>query len=151
MNENWMLRSFGPERFVVLRFDWSLIGKRSDSLHESKGNESVETIVDRLASIVGEYRASARRVGTPIDGHPLRDIVRALRIESLGEDPGDLLRTADPTETYFRESLYWELLEVSGRLLPPVAAGTASNHPHSDATTIWRESLLCLEARLDLL
>lgn len=126
-------RSFLTPRVEILRLDFSRLGRpdRSGTI-EDRAAEA-RRIVHHLSAIVREHRASARRIGSPLDEWALHAVFDALRVESLGGDTQSLLQL--PTRRrLLRQALFEDLLEVPGLIVMPDAR--------------WRDCLRLLEERV---
>lgn len=134
-------RSFRPPRVEILRLDFSRREKpgRTQALSDREGE--VARVVKRLLATVREYRASARRVGSPLDRTALGMIVEALRLESFGGDPRPLLHHPEPVAAWLRQSLFQELLEEPGNVLFTTRIDDETIRYEAMEVAFWRECL----------
>ncbi len=141
-------RCFLPPRVEILRLDFSRLGRpaRSQPIDDRDGEG--ERIVRRLLALVREHRASARRIGSPLDRDALLRIVEALRIESFGGDPQALLRHEDPIAAYLRQALFQELLEEPSNVLFTTQLDEETIRYEAMETAFWRECLGRLAERI---
>ena len=112
-------RSFLTPRVEILRLDFSRLGRSARPLPIEDREAETRRVVHHLSAIVREHRASARRIGSPLDEWALRAVFDALRVESLGGDPRSLLQHPDPVAAWLRQALFEDLLEVSAMFLMP--------------------------------
>ena len=139
------MRSFGAPAAEILRLDFSKLGKPAvaqpieDRLVEARRD------VKRLIAIVHEHRASARRVGSPLDDDALGVVLRALWVESLGGDYRPLLQHDDPVAAWLRGSLFQELLEEPGNILFTTRVDDETIRYEAMESAFWRECLELLE------
>lgn len=89
-------RSFLPPRIEILRLDFSRFARSATTQVTREREAEVGRVVSRLLAIVREHRASARRVGSPLDQRDLKAVVEALRVESSGGDPRPFLHHPEP-------------------------------------------------------
>lgn len=111
-------RSFLPPRIEILRLDFSRFARSATTQVTREREAEVGRVVSRLLAIVREHRASARRVGSPLDQRDLKAVVEALRIESSGGDPRPLLHHPEPVAAWLRQALFEDLLEGVLRSCP---------------------------------
>jgi hypothetical protein len=109
-------RSFLTPRVEILRLDFSRLGRPARPLTIEDREAETRRGVQHLLAIVREHRASARRIGSPLDDWALRAVFDALRVESLGGDPQSLLHHPEPVAAWLRQALFEDLLEVPGTL-----------------------------------
>jgi hypothetical protein len=109
-------RSFLPPHVEILRLDFSRLGRPARPLPIEDREAETRRVVHHLSAIVRGHRASARRIGSPLDDWALRAVFDALRVESLGGDPRALLQHPDPVAAWLRQALFEDLLEVPGML-----------------------------------
>lgn len=109
-------RCFLPPRVEILRLDFSRIHRPAPAQVTPDQEAGIGPVVMRLLAIVREHRASARRVGSPLEERDLEAVFEALRIESYGGDPRPFLRHSDPVAAWLRRALFDDLLEVARNL-----------------------------------
>lgn len=142
------LRSFGAPAAEILRLDFSKLGKPSSPQPIEDRLVEAHRIVKRLIAIVREHRASALRVGSPLDDEALGIIFRALRVESLGGDYRPLLQHEDPVAAWLRNSLFQELLEEPSNILFTTRVDDETVRYEAMEAAFWRECLQLLEKQL---
>ena len=135
-------RSFLTPRVEILRLDFSRLGRPDRPL--TIGDRAVESgrVVKHLLAIVREHRASARRIGSPLDDWALRAVFDALRVESLGGDPQSLLQHPEPVAAWLRQALFEDLLEVLGAVFFTTRLDEETVRYEAMEAAFWRE---CLE------
>lgn len=141
-------RSFLPPRVEILRLDFSRLARPVPVQAVEGRDDEVGRVVKRLLAILREYRGSARRVGSPLDGAALREVVQALRIESFGGDHRALLHHPDPVAAWLRASLFQELVEEPSNVLFTTRLDEETVRYEAMETAFWRECLAALEERL---
>lgn len=112
-------RSFLTPRVEILRLDFLRLGRPARPLPIEDLPAEARRIVHHLSAIVREHRASARRIGSPLDEWALRAVFDALRVDSLGGNSQTLLQHPDPVAAWLRQALFEDLLEVPGMFLIP--------------------------------
>lgn len=135
-------RSFLPPRVEILRLDFSRFSRSTPTQVTRERETEVGRVVSRLLAIVREQRASARRVGSPLDEEDLEDILEALRIESFGGDPRPLLHHPDPVAAWLRQALFEDLLEEPGNVIFTTRIDDETIRYETMEASFWRE---CLE------
>lgn len=135
-------RSFLPPRVEILRLDFSKFARSTPTQVTRGGEAEVGRFVSRLLAIVREHRASARRVGSPLDEEDLEDILEALRIESFGGDPRPLLHHPEPVAAWLRRALFEDLLEEPGNVFFTTRIDDETIRHEVMEADFWRE---CLE------
>lgn len=141
-------RSFLTPRVEILRLDFSKLGKPARPRAVEDRGAEIGRIVKRLLAIVREHRASARRIGSPLDTKAVETVVEALRIESLGGDPGPLLHDSDPVATWLRQALFEDLLEEPSNIFFTTVIDDETIRYEAMDAEFWRECLGGLEERL---
>jgi hypothetical protein len=135
-------RSFLTPRVEILRLDFSRFSRSTSTQVTRERETEVGRVVSRLLAIVREQRASARRVGSPLDEEDLEDILEALRIESFGGDPRPLLHHPDPVAAWLRQVIFEDLLEVLGNFFLTTPLDEETVRYEAMEAAFWRE---CLE------
>jgi hypothetical protein len=83
------------------------------NLEDKEPSDAILAVVKKMKALVGEYTATAERVGTDLGAHLLSKVLDALQRESTGEHkPLEIIEGENATEQFLSESLYNELLEV---------------------------------------
>jgi hypothetical protein len=139
------MRSFGAPAAEILRLDFSKLGKPATAQPIEDRLVEARRVVKRLIAIIREHRASARRVGSPLDDEALGLVVRALRVESLGGDYRPLLQHDDPVTAWLWDSLFQELLEEPGNILFTTRVDDEMVRYEAMEAAFWRECLELLE------
>lgn len=135
-------RSFLPPRVEILRLDFSRLGLPARLLPIEDREAETRRVVHHLSAIVREHRASARRIGSPLDDWALRAVFDALRVESLGGDPRALLQHPDPVAAWLRQALFEDLLEVPSNVFFTTRLDEETVRYEAMEAAFWRE---CLE------
>ena len=135
-------RSFLTPRVEILRLDFSRLGRPARPLTIEDRDVESGRVVKHLLAIVREHRASARRIGSPLDDWALRAVFDALRVESLGGDPRSLLQHPDPVAAWLRQALFEDLLEVSSNVFFTTRLDEETVRYEAMEAAFWRE---CLE------
>jgi len=142
------MRSFGSPAAEILRLDFSKLGKPAEPQPIEDRRAEARRVVTRLEAILREHRASARRVGSPLDDETITMVIQALRIESLGGDYRPLLRHDDPIAAYLRQSLFDELLEEPSNILFTTRIDDETIRYEAMESAFWRECLDLLSKTL---
>ena len=142
------MKSFGTPAAEILRLDFSKLGKPVEAQPIEDRAAEARRVVKRLLAIIREHRASALRVGSPLDDAALALVIRALRIESLGGDYHPLLHHDDPVTAYLRQSLFEELLEEPSNILFTTQLDDETIRYEAMESAFWRECLETLESRV---
>ena len=142
------MRSFGAPAAEILRLDFSNLGKPAAAQPIEDRLVEARRVVKRLIVIVREHRASARRVGSPLDDEALGSVLRALWVESLGGDYRPLLQHDDPVASWLRDSLFHELLEAPGNILFTTRVDDETVRYEAIKAAFWRECLELLESQV---
>lgn len=135
-------RSFLTPRVEILRLDFSRLGRPARPLPIEDREAETRRVVHHLSAIVREHRASARRIGSPLDDRALRAVFDALRVESLGGDPQSLLQHPEPVAAWLRQALFEDLLEVPGNVFFTTRLDEETVRYEAMEAAFWRE---CLE------
>lgn len=126
----------------ILRLDFSRLGRAVRPMPiEDRGDET-RRVVHHLSAIVREHRASARRIGSPLDDWALRAVFDALRIDSLGGDPQPHLRHPDPVAAWLRQVLFEDLREATSKVFFTTRIDQETIRHEAMEAAFWRE---CLE------
>lgn len=141
-------RCFLPPRVELLRLDFSKLGRPARLQPIADRDVESGRVVRHLLAIVREHRASARRIGSPLDEGALRAVFDALRVESLGGDPRALLQHPDPVAAWLRQALFEDLLEVPGNLFSTTRLDEETVRYEAMEAAFWRECLVELEERV---
>lgn len=142
------MRSFSTPAAEIMRLDFSKFGKPAAAQPIEDRLVEARRVVRRLIAIVREHRASARRVGSPLDDEALGVVLRALRVESLGGDHHPLLQHDDPVAAWLRNSLFQELLEEPSNILFTTRVDDETVRYEAMEVAFWRECLQLLEKQL---
>ena len=141
------MRSFGSPAAEILRLDFSKLGNPAEAQPIEDRRAEARRVVTRLEAILRDHRASARRVGSPLNDETITTVIQALRIESLGGDYHPLLRHDDPIAAYLRQSLFDELLEEPSNILFTTQIDDETIRYEAMESAFWRECLKALEER----
>jgi hypothetical protein len=141
-------RRFRLPRVEILRLDFSKRSPRRPSEPVEDRGAECDRVLRRLLAILREHRASARRVGSPLDREAVLTVIAALRLESFGGDPRHLLRHPDPVAAWLRETLYQDLLEEPSNVLFTTRIDDETVRYEAMAPAFWRECLEALEERV---
>ena len=147
-NEPGEGRRFLPPRVEILRLDFSRRGKPLSAQAAEDRDAEIGRVVKRLLAIVREHRASARRVGSPLDREALDSVLEALRTESFGGDPRSRLHHADPVAAWLRRALFEDLLEEPSNVLFTTRIDDETIRYEAMEAAFWRECLAELGHRL---
>ncbi len=138
-------RSFLTPRVEILRLDFSRLGRPARPLTIEDREAETRRGVQHLLAIVREHRASARRIGSPLDDWALRAVFDALRVESLGGDPQSLLHHPEPVAAWLRQALFEDLLEVLGAVFFTTRLDENSICYKALKVAFWQECLAIFE------
>lgn len=134
-------RSFLPPRIEILRLDFSRFSRSAPTQVTRERGAEVGRVVSRLLAIVREHRASARRVGSPLDDRDLEAVIEALRVESSGGDPRPLLHHPEPVATWLRQALFEDLLEEPSNVFFTTRIDDETMRYEAMEAAFWRECL----------
>jgi hypothetical protein len=135
-------RSFLTPRVEILRLDFSRLDRPARPRPIEDREAETRRVVHHLSAIVREHRASARRIGSPLDDWALRAVFDALRVESLGGDPQSLLQHPEPVAAWLRQALFEDLLEVPSNVFLTTRLDEETVRYEAMEAAFWRE---CLE------
>lgn len=141
-------RCFLPPRTEILRLDLSKLARQSSRQPIADRAAESGRVVRHLLAIVREHRASARRIGSPLDRESLEAVLEALRIESRGGDPRHLLEHSDPVAAWLRRALFEDLLEVPSNVLYTTQVDDETIRYEAMEAGFWRECLRALGERV---
>jgi len=110
----------------------------------------VPRVVKRLKTLVGTHYEASLRTGYPLEPVDLRAVLSALLAETRGEDPAPLLATGEEISTYFRRTLYEEMLEEPSNILFTTKVSDDVVRYEAMPVDFWRDCLNALAADLDL-
>lgn len=140
---------FLPPRVEIFRLDISQLAMNAKIQTSREREQECADALSRLAFILREHRASARRIGTPLDDEAVRAILQALRAESYGDDYHAFLQHPDPIEAFLRKALFADLLEEAGKIFYAYRRDAGASQPITLDPVFWRKILDAFDRWLD--